>query len=286
MSFGNINRVNTNIQALNARYSLNTINEKLSNTQQKLATGLRINKAEDDAAGFSIASKLSAKIGGLNQASRNVGDAKSMLDVAESGMDSINDILTTMKSKAVQGATDSIGDDERGYIRDQLNDLMDQIDDIVGSTKFQGDELLGGDYASTGLSFQVGGDNTSSSRIDVTIKDLKATASDGLDMSKFSTGTAIDQSSFQNFIDNVDSALTTLSDAFNQMGIDQKSLSIRQETLQQAITSNKSARSSIQDADFAKLQSQSIRLQIEQQTAISAFAQANASSQSVLKFLQ
>jgi flagellin len=286
MSFGDINRINTNIQALNARYSLNKLNQQISSNQQKLTTGLRINKAEDDAAGFSIASKLTAKVGGLTQASRNVNNAKSMLDVAEKGMDSINDILTTMKSKAVQGATDSMGSEERGYIKDQVDSLMDQIGDIVDSTKFQGDKLLDGTYAggSTGggstLTFQVGAGTGSAATIDVNIADLD---SDELGLS--SMGGA-DQSDFQTLISNVDSAISTLSSSFNKIGIDQKSLSIRQDTLQQAITSNKSARSSIQDADFAKLESKSIKLQIKQQTAISAFAQANASPQAVLKFLQ
>jgi flagellin len=289
MSFGDINRVNTNIQALNARYSLNSVNQKLSSVQEKLATGLRINKAEDDAAGFSIASKLSAKIGGLTQASRNVGNAKSMLNVAESGMDSINDILTTMKSKAVQGATDSIGSEERGYIADQIHSLMGQIDNIVSSTKFQGQELLGGGaIASTGLTFQVGAGQDSSNQITVKINGLNATATGtgglGFTGALAGTGTAT-QGDFQAFISQVDNALSTLGNDFNGLGISQKSLSIRQNTLQQQIISNKSARSSIQDADFAKLQSQSIKLQIEQQTAISAFAQANASSQAVLKFL-
>lgn len=286
MSFGDINRINTNIQALQARYSLNTINEKLTNVQEKLATGLRINKAEDDAAGFSIASKLTSKIGGLVQASRNVGNAKTMLSVAESGMDSINDILTTLKQKAVQGATDSMGDDERGYIAKQINDLIGQIDTIVDSTKFQGKELLGGDYATTGLTFQVGaGAGATANQMTVNIASLTS-GTGGLSLATLGTGTTLDAASFTSFISNVKGALSTLGDAFNQMGIDQKSLSIRQDTLQNAIISNKSARSSIQDADFAKLQSQSIRLQIEQQTAISAYSQANASSQAVLQFLQ
>jgi flagellin len=188
-----------------------------------------------------------------------------------------------MKGKAVQGATDSMGDDERGYIQSQVDSLMDQINDIVDSTEFQGDKLLSGAYASGGsgggLSSQVGAGTGSANTIDVSINDMHAN-----ELGLSSMGGS-GQSNFQTLISNVDSAIKNLSSSFNQIGIDQKSLSIRQDTLQQAITSNKSARSSIQDADFAKLESQSIKLQIKQQTAISAFAQANASPQAVLKFL-
>jgi flagellin len=288
MSFGDINRVNTNIQALNARNALNNINDKLSDTQQKLSTGKRINKAEDDSAGFSIASKLSAKIGGLEQASQNASDGKSMLDVAESRMDSIKDILTTMKSKAVQGASDSVGSEERGYIANQLNDLMDQVDNVVGQTKFQGHELLGGGAAAnTGFTFQVGDGTGSADSVTVKLNSLEATASSGgLSLTKFATGSGgIDGSNFTAFMSSVDSAISTLNGEYNKLGIDQKSLTLHQDNLQQSITSNKSARSNIEDSDFAKLQSQSIKLQIEQQTATSAFAQANSSSQAVLSFL-
>ncbi|HYX07511.1 MAG TPA: flagellin, partial [Bacteroidales bacterium] len=85
MAFGDINRVNTNLQSLSAQYSLNKINQELAKNQLELSTGLRINKAQDDAAGFSIASKIKGKLAGMNQASRNIGDAKSMLNIGESG---------------------------------------------------------------------------------------------------------------------------------------------------------------------------------------------------------
>ncbi|MGD8428713.1 MAG: flagellin [Balneolaceae bacterium] len=280
MSFGDINRVNTNIQALNSQYSLNKINERLADNQLKLSTGLRINKAEDDAAGFSIASKLSSRISGQEQAQRNVGDAKAMLDVAESGMNSIMDTLVDMKSKAVQGASDSVGTDERGYIKDQINALMNEVDDIVGQTKFQGTNLLDGSVATSGsaLTFQVG--EAKGDTMSVTIDDVQATS--GLSLAQM-TGSS--QASFSAVMTKIDNAITTLAGDFNQIGIDQNSLSIKQDNLAQQINSNSSARSRIQDADFAKLQSESVKLQIMQQTATSAFAQANAGPQSVLSFL-
>lgn len=278
MAFGDINRVNTNIQSLNSQYSLNKIGERMADNQLKLSTGLRINKAEDDAAGFSIASKLESRISGLEQAQRNVGDAKAMLDVAESGMNSIMDTLTDMKSKAVQGASDSVGADERGYIQEQLNSLMDEINDIASQATFQGTNLLeGGSVENTGLTFQVGAENGDTQNVKI-----DSATQGGLGLSQLGGSS---QADFANAIQDIDSAIATLAGDFNQIGIDQNSLSIKQQNLDQQITSNSSARSRIMDADFAKVQSESVKLQIMQQTATSALAQANSSPQSVLGFL-
>ncbi|MDZ7772924.1 MAG: flagellin [Balneolaceae bacterium] len=319
MSFGDINRVNTNLQAMSSQYSLNKINSRLADNQLKLSTGLRINRAEDDAAGFSIASKLSGRIAGLEQASRNVGDAKSMLDVAETGVNSIMDILVEMKSKATQAGTDSIGDTERGYIADQLEALATEINSIVDSTEFQGTKMLegngtdaDGDADGTGtqsFTFQVGQGSGDTKQVDIDALAVNTLFSGLIDtdpsgannIGVFDHDTSNDTSTeargelkidsdataseFRSFIGNIDTAIETVAGVTNQMGIDQNSLSIRQENLSQAITSNSAARSRIQDADFAKIQSESAKLQIMQQTATFALAQANTSPQAVLGFL-
>ncbi|MEX0648285.1 MAG: flagellin [Balneolaceae bacterium] len=275
----NISQINTNIQALVSQSSLNSVNNKLAETQLQLSTGLRINRAEDDAAGFSIASKLTSRIEGLDQALRNVGDGKSVLDIAETGMNSINDILVDMKAKAVQGANATLGDVERGFIEEQLVALQDEIDNIAGATTFQGIQLLDDGVGDVALTFQVG--ETSADTIDITLAQTTA-ATLTVDTT---TLDGTDATTFNAFIDTVDAAIETLAGNFNQIGIDQSKLSIREDNLDQAITSNSAARSRIQDADFAKVQSESIRLQILQQTATSALAQANSSPQSVLGFL-
>jgi len=301
MAFGDINRVNTNLQAMSSQFSLNKVNSQLADNQMKLSTGLRINKAEDDAAGFSIASKLSGRIAGLEQAERNVGDAKSMLDVAESGMNTIMDTLVEMKSKATQGATDSIGSDERGYIKDQIESLASEINGVADQTTFQGTDLLGaqGDAAATGSSstFQVGEGSGDTKQVDIAatrsddLFDSSSAAISGTDdgtnagTTEGITLTDSSQGTFNTLIDNIDSAISDVASTFNQIGIDQNSLSIKQENLSQSITSNSAARSRIEDADFAKVQSESVKLQIMQQTATSALAQANSSPQAVLGFL-
>ena len=107
-SFGDFNKVNTNVTAMEARLSLNKINAELGNSRLKLSTGYKINNAEDDSAGFAIATKLRSRIAGLEQALQNVSDAKSVLDIVEGSFSSIMDNLIEMKGLATQGANDTL----------------------------------------------------------------------------------------------------------------------------------------------------------------------------------
>lgn len=284
MAFGDLNRINTNLQSLNAQFSLNKINKRLGETQLRLATGKRINKAEDDAAGFSIAAKLSSRIAGLDQALANTGDAKSVLDIAESSFGSILDILNTIKTKVTQAANGTYGTDERDFIDAQITELRAEIDDLQSSTEFQGTNLLDGNYDSQ---FQVG--ERTSDTITVAINNGGAGTgfdSTGLGLTAGAIDVTTSATTANASITAVDDAITAVADAVNQLGIDQTKLSIREETVTQAINSNKAARSRIEDADFAKEQSNAIKLQILQQTAITALAQANAAPQAVLGFVQ
>ncbi|HKJ31022.1 MAG TPA: flagellin [Balneolales bacterium] len=302
MAFGDINRVNTNLQSLSAQYSLNKINQELANNQLQLSTGLRINKAADDAAGFSIASKIKGKLAGMNQASRNIGDAKSMLNIGESGLNSIMDALIQIKSKATEGASGTLGQTEMNYVEKQINALGKQINTIAQNTKYNGSSLLynstGGAGSTIDKTFQVGdgsSDTYSVSINDSTTASLFATSATGLSSAAVgsfamnesgSGGTVVSQTDFQNLLTDVGSAIDTLAGTTNQMGIDQNNLSIRQDNLSQAITSNSAAKSRIMDANFAQVKSDSVRLQILQQTATAALTQANSSPQSVLTILR
>ncbi|RPI97362.1 MAG: hypothetical protein EHM39_09605 [Chloroflexi bacterium] len=151
-------RVASNIAALNTLYSLNNINSQLAVHQGRLASGKRINSAGDDPAGLTIATKLNSRNEGLKVAMGNVGDAKNMLAVAESGLGRINDILIQMRNKSEAAASDTMGTDERKAIVDQLKGFAAQVDDIATQTKWNGEELLDGSYDGTALSFQVGAD--------------------------------------------------------------------------------------------------------------------------------
>ncbi|MEL7833625.1 flagellin [Fodinibius sp. Rm-B-1B1-1] len=318
-SFGDLNRVNTNIQSLDSQLSLNQVNKQMAENQMKMSTGKRINRAEDDSAGFSIATKLRSRVGGLNQAMQNVGDAKSVLDITESSYGTVMDNLVEMKGLATQAANDTLGDEERGFIGDQLEALGEDINKIADQTVYQDYELLNGGHntapgtaAKTGsleLDFQVGerkedvitatinavnvgelfapGGSTanlgtsSGGGTDSIIADA-ATTSGGGSLTFDSTAGSAD---YREFIGAVDGAITEMSNNVNDIGITQSSLSVREQTLSESISANESAKSRIMDTDFAKAQSESVRLQILQQTATSSLAQANNGPQSVLGFI-
>jgi len=286
----------------------------MAENQLKMSTGKRINRAEDDSAGFSIATKLRSRVGGLNQAMQNVGDAKSVLDIAESSFGTVMDNLVEMKGLATQAANDTLGDDERGFIGDQLKALGDDINKIADQTVYQDYELLNGDD-STGtmsgtlsLTFQVGERESDTITADLnavnvgelfasgtaaggtvelgaTAGAIQAQASDTDDAGGLTFASTANSEDYRAFISEVDSAITTMSENVNDIGITQSSLSVREQTLSESISANESAKSRIMDTDFAKAQSESVRLQILQQTATSSLAQANNGPQSVLGFI-
>ncbi|WP_412061199.1 flagellin [Rubrivirga sp. IMCC45206] len=148
-------RINTNTQAAMALSSLNKTSNEIGSRQLRLATGSRINSAADDSAGFTISNKLTATTRGQAQALSNIGDAKSMMTVAEGALTTTMDILQTMKEKAVQAGNDSLGADERSAIQSQVDALTAEVNDILGGADFNGKSLFD-DTGATALTFQVG----------------------------------------------------------------------------------------------------------------------------------
>ena len=314
-SFGDLNRVNTNVQSLDAQLSLNRVNRDLANSQERLTTGKKINKAEDNAAGYSIATKLKSRIAGLEQSLQNVGDAKSVLDITESSFDIVMDSLIEMKALATQAANDTLGETERSYIGDRINAIGNDINEIANQTIFQDTELLNGidNSGSITLTFQTGErkDDTITSTINaVNVGELFAasgdaslgatiaagggeaaggaisvTAATASDQGSFTFATTATGADFNAFISAVDDAIDLMAENVNTIGITQSSLGLREETLSESILANESAKSRILDTDFAREQAESVRLQILQQTATSALAQANSGPQAVLGFL-
>lgn len=278
MSFGDLSRINTNLQALDSVFSLNKTSKRLGEQQTKLSSGLRINKAEDDAAGFSIATKLNAKLAGLEQALANTGDGKSVLDIAEKNLGTILDKLTVMKQKATQAANDTYSTEERTFLQDQVRGFADDIDQIVDQTEFNGTKLLDGNYQAN---FQTGAGTDASDTVQADLTD-NAYTSAGLGIANLDLS---DTANSQAAIDAIDAAIGNINTTVNELGVTQSSLTAREEILNNAIISNNAAKSRILDTDFAKTQSESLKLQILQQTNIAALSQANAAPQAVLGFL-
>src|SRR5690554_6245329 len=178
MSFGDLTRISTNVQALQANSSLQKTNQQIGMRQLRLATGSQLNRAEDDSAGYSISKKLEAKVRGQAQALANIGDAKSMLTVGEGALNSVMDILQTMKEKTVQAANATMGDQEREAIQGQLVELRTEIDRIFTTAEFNGVKMFAGDEDTPGndltLTFQIGAGSDDNDRFDVDISPLSA----------------------------------------------------------------------------------------------------------------
>ena len=315
-SFGDFNRVNTNVTALSAQLSLNKINNELGDSRHKLSTGKRINSAEDNSAGYAIATKLDSRVKGLEQALQNVSDVMSMLDVVEGAYNSIMDNLIEMRKLGLQAANDTISRSERTLIAQQIHGHGVNVNDIANSTHFNGIAL--NPTTDTNLSFQVG-EGTSDTKtiifrqVDITglfgpadfqlggtqnhidiefnITQLSHIDDDNDDRGEIAydlTGdkqVKADAGDFKVYSGKVSDAIDKLNGYLNEVGINQRSLSSKEENLSQAIRANNAAYSRIMDTDFAKEQSSAIRLQILQQTATAALSQANMGPQAVLRFL-
>jgi flagellin len=266
MTLGDFSRINTNVGAANALFSLQTTNKQLAMRQLRLATGSRLNAAEDDTAAFSMASSLRSRVRGQTQALANVGDAKNLLTVAEGSLDTVMEILQTMKEKTVQAANDTLGSAERTAIDNQLSALSDEITDILGDTKFNGLSL----FTSTAFNFQVG-EGTSNS-FSVTVGTLSV-AQLGVATASIVVTTAANATAL---IATIDTAITTISSKVASVGDNQTRLTFKQDALGIAINNNEQAYSRIADADFAREQMEIVKLQMLQNSGIAVVAQANA----------
>ena len=274
MSFGDLTRINTNLQAIGSLNALQKVNSQMGMRQMRLATGSKINRAEDDSAGYTIAKKLQARVRGQAKALDNIGDAKSMLTVAEGSLNSIMDILQNMKEKTVQAANDTLGTDERTAIKNELDALSDEIGDILSSSTFNGTALFSS--AQVSLTFQVNAENG-----DTFDADIAATTVDGLGVSNGAIDVTSSTSAGATLAD-VDTAINDVATRLAAIGDSQKRLTFKQDNLTTSMNNYEAARSRIEDADFAKEQMEIIKLQILQQTGTASLAQANTGPQSVL----
>jgi len=274
MSFGDLTRINTNLQAMSSLNAMQKTNSQLGLRQMRLATGSRINRAEDDSAGYTIAKKLQARVRGQEKALQNIGDAKSMLTVGEGSLNSIMDILQTMKEKTVQAANDTMGTAERTAIENELHALSSEVGDILSDSTFNGTALFSS--ANVALSFQVNAEEG-----DVFTATITSTtvAGIGVDTASLVVNSA---ASAGDTLLAIDGAIDEISERIGTIGDSQKRLSFKQDNLTVSMNNYEAARSRIEDADFAKEQMEIVKLQILQQTGIASLAQANAGPQSVL----
>ena len=275
MASSDLTRIKTNIQGMNILTNLRNVNSQVALHQLRLGTGLRINNAEDDPAGYSIATKLTNTNSILQSLYDIIGQGSNMLSVAEGGLQSINDILVQLNQKIETAASDSLGTDERKAISTQLAQMVSEINDTAQQTTFDGVALLN---SSTTLHFQTG----VTSSTDYTTQKFDTTSLGMNNLTALTPNTVIDSSNYQNYLDEVNSAISTVNTALTNVGSLINRFTIKASNIQTSQTNNEAALSRIQDADMAQEQLDLTKNQILEQTSTAMLAQANTNSQSIL----
>lgn len=279
MAYSTGSRINTNIAAFNALNALNSVNREMGMHQLRLASGKRVNSAQDDPSGYVISKKMEGRIRALGAAVDNVGDAQSVLSVAEGAYQTVADILTQVKEKQTRAANGAFGADEKTAIANEINKLMSEIDDVNDQTKFNGTVLFKKTGADTAYSqsFQVGEGSTDTLTVGFSATTgataLLGVAAGSVTSANISTLTA-------------DTALNTVNTEIGSIGGQLNRLSTKESNLNTAITNTEAAKSRILDADIAKEQISAVKLQILQQTATAQLAQANSSPQVFLSLFR
>ena len=251
----------------------------------RLSSGIRVSSAADNAAGMAIAENMRAQQGGFKQAMKNANDGVAVLQTAESGYQSISDLLVRMRELAVQSANDSVSDTERGYLDTEYQDLIGEVDRISNVTEFNGISLLDGTAGSTAgtMTFQIGTRNSADDRIAVNLTTQTASAL-GL-----GGGAAVDSvsslSQAQGAITAIDSALESLSTDRATLGSTINTLQSAVDNLSSTIENYGNAMSQIRDTDMAAESSDFSKSQVLQQAGVAMLSQANAQPNLVLRLL-
>jgi len=273
-------RIATNVQALAAQRNLGINNEAQKSSLEKLASGSRINRAADDAAGLAIAEKMRGGIRSVRQDIRNANDGISMIQTAEGGMNEIGNILVRFRELSVQGASDTVTDVERGFIDKEVGQLRQEIDRISAATEFNGRKLLNGEGIA--MEIQVGQNNNPDQDRFVYSVDKTNVTSEHLGVKDISVAT---KEQAQQNLAKIDQAMQLLSGNRAELGALQNRLQSSVSSLQIYDENLSAARSRISDVDMASETSELTKHNILTQANVSVLSQANQNNMLALKLL-
>jgi len=305
-------RIRTNVASLNAQRRLGMSTDALNSSGNKLASGERINKSADDAAGLAISENLRADVRSLTQARRNALDGVSLVQTAEGGLVETTNMIVRLRELAVQAASDTVGNVERGFLDKEYQSLKSEIDRIANSTEFNGTRLLVGgrdigdelfgEANSFPLEIQVSKDyypqNDSLNaenpvniiRIDLQNLNAFSTGENSLQINQSMAGEEVagigNKVGAQLSIGRLDDALTRVNDYRAYLGAIQNRLSSSINNLGTQIENLDTARSRIRDTDYASETADFTKAKILQQAGSSVLAQANQAPQVALGLLQ
>lgn len=276
--------INTNISAMNSHRQLGSNQNAMQNSMEKLSSGMRINRAGDDAAGLSISEKMRAQINGLDQASRNSQDGISLIQTAEGALDETHSILQRMRELAVQGGNEgTLQAEDLTAIKDEVSELQKELDGIAERTEFNGKKLLDGNFSSD---LQIGANK--GQQLEITIdsgEDAEGFGSAHLGVAAADLEWDGAKASTDANLEAIDAAIGKVSSARSYLGANQNRLDHTIANLDNASQNLSSAESRIRDVDMAKEMMEMTKNNILSQASQSMLAQANQTPQSVLQLL-
>lgn len=276
-------RIATNVSSLTSQRHLRNTRRLLDQSLERLSSGYRINRAGDDAAGLAISEKLRAKTRGLVQAQRNASDGVSLIQVAEGGLQEIQNILIRMRELGVQAASDTIGPQERVYLDEEYQLLKEEVDRISNVTDFNGTVLLDGTGGSLDFQVNTGGQNLLG--VDrITFNAFRAdTNIDKLGLEDLGVKRKVDA---QRSLALVDTAIEHVSSVRGELGAIENRLQSTVRNLSISIENLSAANSRIKDVDIADETSELTKNNIMTQAGISVLSQANSIPKMALSLLQ
>ncbi|MBC7539864.1 MAG: flagellin FliC [Bacteriovorax sp.] len=273
-------RIATNIASQSVQKNLKEVSNAGNSQLEKLSSGKRITKASDDAAGLAIATNLEAQTKGLRQATRNANDGISLVQTAEGGLNETSNILVRLRELTVQAASDTVGEQERGFLDKEYKQLTKEVDRISESTTFNGSQLLNGKGKGQ-MDFQVGAFAGEQNKITF---DAGATDSSASSIGISGTGIA-EKSDALDAISNVDAAISKVSGQRADLGSIQSRLGSTVKNLETQTINQDSARSVIQDVDVAEASASLASNNVVKNAAVSTLAQANQIPMSALRLI-
>lgn len=273
-------RISTNLASLNSQRQLFNTNRSMQTNLERLSSGYRINKAADDAAGLAISENLRAQIRGMKQANRNANDGISLAQVAEGGLNEVSNMLIRMRELAIQGASDTVSDTERGFIDMEFQGLKREVQRVAEVTEYNGQELLNGLGGVYEIQVGVHNDpfqdriNFDATGADATVEALGLTAE-----------TLADKDGSRNTLAVIDDAIVRVNTIRADLGAFQNRLVSTINNLNIAHENLSAANSRIRDADIAEETAELTRNNVMLQATTASLSQANNMTNLALKLL-
>ena len=269
-------RIQHNIMAMNAYRNYSTNTSALSKNLEKLSSGYKINRAGDDAAGLAISEKMRSQITGLTMAKKNAKDGISMVQTAEGALTEVHDMLNRMVELATQAANGTYAEEDRGYLDQEFQELIEEINRIGSNSNFNGQQIFSGDA----VTLQVGEKGESAYQLSFTVSELTATTLkiNGADVQDFANATAA--------ISSVNAAIKVVNEMRATLGATQNRLEHTINNLGVMTENIQDAESTIRDTDIADEMMAYTKNNILIQSAQAMLAQANQVPQGVLQLLQ